>query len=60
MKIFLRGLKLFFAFLSLGFACLEIWNAGRRIYDIPDRGLLAVAALVAIGLTILWMECKKT
>jgi hypothetical protein len=59
MKAFLRGLKLFFAFLCISFALLEIWNASKRTYDIPDKGLLLVGAIFSIGVTILWMEVKK-
>ena len=57
MKIFLRGLKLFIAFFALFFAVLLIWET--RKTDVPDKGLLIVAACLSIGVTILWMECKK-
>jgi hypothetical protein len=59
MKIFWRSLKLFFAFLGLSFASLEVWDARKHSYDIPDKGLLVIAAIFAAGLTVLWMECRK-
>jgi uncharacterized membrane protein len=59
MKIALRALKLFFAFLCLSFGSLQILEARKHGSDVSDNALLVVSAILAIGLTILWMEWKK-
>jgi hypothetical protein len=58
MKTFLRFLKLFAAFFFLFFGIYLAWFIHSK-QDVADRAIPIMAACLAIGSTILWMEWKK-
>jgi hypothetical protein len=62
MKVAAEGARLFIAFFLLFSMIYWGWWAEHRTKDIPitDREGFLVAALTAVGLTILWMDWRKT
>jgi len=58
-RLLVRSAKLFIGFLFFSFGVLQIWDMGKLSRRASDNELLILAAILSIGLTILWMDYKR-